>query len=151
MPVESAISDFTKEAQRNILDEWTVLRAGKIIILPSSEPFPSDAKEALKLWSGGKQPKLFPTRRDTMMSRLLTAVISSLPMDKKLRDLNTQVLKFIVKMISFPSTPVRLTALRPDLFDFDRTYNTQHYPTDGVFCRGNFRDIVLEVKKIDLN
>lgn len=86
-----------------------------------------------------------------MMSRLLTAVISSLPMNKNLRDLNTQVLKFIVKMTSFPSTPVRLTALRPDLFDFDRTYNTQHYPENGSFSRGNFRDIVLDVKKVDLN
>lgn len=54
MPVEAAISDFTKEAQRNILDEWTVLSAGEVTIEAAADSFPSDANKAFKVWVSGK-------------------------------------------------------------------------------------------------
>lgn len=81
LPVESLLTDFTKEAQHAIIEAWNAVSCERADTDPLAYPFPTSPDRIFFRKQGTWSQRTFPTRREIMMKRLLDAVFDVLPLD----------------------------------------------------------------------
>jgi len=99
-----------------------------------------DVADAVLAQTGVKQYAVYWERQIFRLLRIVFGVVDY--------ALSLAAIAHLVrKILAFNWEPVNLVALRPDLADYDRTYNL-HCPEGGLFENfGDFRSITLQVEK----